>query len=92
MTGRYVPTVLTMIAVGLWILVFLSLTNGLTHAQTPAQRHCVWTHINDQGEPNIGEDGDVDFSKGKNWQRVSDEGWELKVANGDNYIFEKCDR
>ncbi|HLH29767.1 MAG TPA: hypothetical protein VKY31_01100 [Terriglobia bacterium] len=64
-----------------------------THAQSKPSRHCVWTYIHDVGEPNIGEDGQVDFSKGPNWKRVSDEGWELKAVktNGDSYIFEKCE-
>jgi hypothetical protein len=44
-------------------------------------------------QPNIGENGQVDFSKGPNWKKVSDDGWELKgvKANSNTYIFEKCE-
>jgi len=84
---------MTVTAVALSVLAMESISRGPleTHAQTKTQRHCVWTHIVDQGEPNIGEDGNVDFSKGWNWKKVSDEGWELKVVSGDNYVFEKCE-
>jgi hypothetical protein len=45
----------------------------------------------DQGEPNIGRDGNIDFSKGPNWKGVSDGGWELKAVSQNNYVFEKCE-
>ena len=84
-------------ALGIVLLVFAAqlISSALltTHAQSKPARHCVWTYIHDAGEPNIGEDGQVDFSKGPNWKRVSDEGWELKAvkSNGDVYVFEKCE-
>jgi hypothetical protein len=62
-----------------------------TPAQANAQRRCVWTHIVDSGEPNVGSDGNVDFSRGANWQQVSGTGWELKVVSENNYVFEKCE-
>ena len=92
MNDRYLRGVLTIIAIALSVLAVQSLSNGIpAHAQTKPQRHCVWTHINDQGEPNIGQDGNVDFTKGPNWKRVSEEGWELKVVVEHNYVFEKCE-
>ena len=93
MADRYIRSVLTIIAVALSVLAVQSISNGLSpaHAQTKPQRHCVWTHIIDQGEPNIGEDGNIDFTKGPNWKRVSEEGWELKVVEQHNYVFEKCE-
>jgi len=59
--------------------------------QVNPQRRCVWTHIVDGGEPNVGSDGTVDFSKGWNWQQVSGSGWELKAIVENNYVFEKCE-
>jgi hypothetical protein len=93
MADRYIRSALTIIALALWVLAFQSISKGLvqTHAQTKPPRHCVWTHINDQGEPNIGEDGNIDFTKGPNWKRVSEEGWELKAVEEHNYVFEKCE-
>jgi hypothetical protein len=86
-------SVLITLALVLSILATQWISNGLlkAQAQTKPARHCVWTYIRDLGEPNIGEDGNVDFSKGSNWKRLSDEGWELKVVKQDNYIFERCE-
>ena len=53
-------------------------------------QHCVWSYISDSGHPNIGEDGAVE-NKDKNWQRMSDEGWQLKATKADDYIFERCE-
>jgi hypothetical protein len=93
MADRYTRVAVTIIAVALSVLAVESISRGPveTHAQTKPQRHCVWTHIMDQGEPNIGEDGNIDFAKGPNWKKVSDEGWELKVVSENNYVFEKCE-
>lgn len=93
MIDRYTKVVLTIIAVALSVLAVGSISKGPaeTHAQTKPQRQCVWTHIMDQGEPNIGSDGNVDFSKGSNWKKVSDGGWELKATAENNYVFEKCE-
>jgi hypothetical protein len=55
------------------------------------QLRCVWTHILDMGEPNIGSDGNIDFSKASNWQQMSNAGWELKAVSENNYVFEKCE-
>jgi hypothetical protein len=88
-------TLLTTLAIVLLVLVTQSISSGLfsAHAQEKRQRHCVWTYIDDAGQPNIGEDGQIDFSKGPNWKKVSDEGWELKaIKPGSNtYIFERCE-
>jgi hypothetical protein len=93
MADMYIRRALTTTAVALSVLAVQSISKGpeQTHAQTKSQRHCVWTYINDQGEPNIGQDGNIDFTKGKNWNRVSEEGWELKVVKEDNYVFQKCE-
>ena len=86
---------LTIFGTVLAVLVTQSISSALlsTHAQAKPQRHCVWTYIQDQGQPNIGEDGQIDFSKGPNWKKVSDEGWELKGVKENNgtYIFERCE-
>ena len=93
MAVRYIRSALTIITVALSVLAVQSISKGpvQTHTQTKPQRHCVWTYINDQGEPNIGQDGNIDFTKGGNWKRVSEEGWELKVVKENNYVFEKCE-
>jgi hypothetical protein len=93
MADRYTKIVLTVIAAALSVLAVDSVLSGPTetHSQTKTQQHCVWTHIYDQGEPNVGSDGNVDFSKGSNWKTVSEGGWELKVALDNNYVFEKCE-
>jgi len=93
MKDKYTQSVLTLIAVTLSVLAVQSVSNGLlpTRAQAKSQLRCVWTHINDQGEPNIGSDGNVDFTKGPNWKKVSDEGWTLKTVEQNNYVFEKCE-
>ena len=93
MADRYIRSALTIIAVALTVLAVQAISTEpvQTHAQTKPQRHCVWTYINDQGEPHIGQDGNIDFTKGKNWNRVSEEGWELKVVKENNYVFEKCE-
>ena len=93
MTDRYSKVVLTIIAAAMSVLAVEAISRGPveTHAQTKPQQHCVWTHIMDQGEPNIGGDGNVDFSKGPNWQKVSEEGWQLKAVTDNNYLFEKCE-
>ena len=93
MGDRYIRSMLTIIAIALVVLATESISNGLlrTNAQAKSERHCVWTYINDQGEPNIGQDGAVDFSKGPNWKKVSEAGWELKVVEQHNYVFEKCE-
>src|SRR2546428_6791284 len=92
MADRYTKGVLTIIAAALSVLAVESISRGPaeTHAQTKPQKQCVWTHILDQGEPNIGEDGKIDFSKGPNWKKVSEGGWELKIVSEYNYVFEKC--
>ena len=94
MTDRYVKRVLTIIALALTALAVQSLSNGLfpAHAQTKPARHCIWTYVNDEGHPNIGHDGTVEFNKGGLWKKMSDEGWELKAIDQQNdYIFEKCE-
>jgi hypothetical protein len=93
MADRYIRSALRIIAVALSVLAVQSISKGpvQTYAQTKPQRHCVWTYIIDQGEPNIGQDGNIDFTKGRNWNRVSEEGWELKVVKENNYVFEKCE-
>ncbi len=93
MSDRYTKVTLSVIAAALSVLAVESVTRGPAeaHAQARAQRHCVWTHINDSGEPNVGDDGQIDFSKGWNWQKVSQDGWELKVVSESNYVFEKCE-
>jgi hypothetical protein len=88
-------SILKTLGIVLLVLVTQAMSSALlnTHAQTKPQRHCVWTYIEDAGQPNIGEDGNIDFSKGPNWKRVSDEGWELKgvKASTNTYIFERCE-
>jgi hypothetical protein len=87
-------SILKILGIVLLVLVTQAMSSLLnTHAQTKPQRHCVWTYIEDAGQPNIGEDGKIDFSKGPNWKRVSDEGWELKgvKASTNTYIFERCE-
>jgi hypothetical protein len=86
-------TVLTVIVLVLAILASHLILDAVSkaHAQTKPPHHCVWTYINDSGEPNIGEDGAIDFSKGPNWKKLSDEGWELKAVKENNYIFERCE-
>jgi hypothetical protein len=93
MADRYTKVALTIIAVALSVLAVESMWTGPveTHARTKPQLHCVWTHIMDQGEPNVGSDGNIDFSKGPNWKKVSEEGWQLKAVAENNYVFEKCE-
>jgi hypothetical protein len=93
MADRYTKAVLSIIGVALTVIAVESIARARaeTHAQTKPQLHCVWTHILDQGEPNIGENGNVDFSKGQNWKRLSDEGWVLKAVSEHNYVFERCE-
>ena len=92
MTDAYTKTALSIIAAALIALVlqhqFLS-----AQAQTPKapSQHCVWTHLTDQGRPNLGKNGQVDLSD-PDWKKVSDEGWHLKVfAQNGTYVFERCE-
>ena len=63
----------------------------LKRYQIPSARGPVWTYVVDETRPNIGKDGNVDFGKGANWKKLSDEGWVLKVAPSSNtYVFERC--
>lgn len=49
---------------------------------------CVWSYIYDARFPNIGEDGEVKLDK--SWLKMSKEGWVLKAAYPELYVFEKC--
>ena len=93
MADRYTKAAVTIIALALSVLAVESILTGPaeTHAQAKPQRRCVWTYISDQGSPNVGQDGNVDFSKGANWEKVSEGGWELKVVSENNYVFERCE-
>jgi hypothetical protein len=88
-------SLLTVLGIVLLVLITQSISSSLSnaHAQERRLRHCVWTYINDVGQPNIGEDGQIDFSRGPNWKKVSEEGWELKAIkeNSNTYIFERCE-
>ena len=94
---RYVKTMLTIIAACTLTLALESLTPPLpvAHAETEsAPVQCVWTYITDNGAPSLGKDGNVKL-KGKNWKRLSEEGWNLKAALYTGgpflYMFEKCE-
>jgi hypothetical protein len=89
---RYTKTILTVIAVALVALVLQIQSIGHASAQAgKAPQHCVWTYITDQGRPNLGKNGTIDLQDA-DWKKVSDEGWQLKVAgqNG-TYVFERCE-
>ena len=93
MTDRDIKRLLTIIAFAVSLAAITSIFRGPSpvNAQTTTPRqHCVWSYVHDSGEPNIGQNGVVE-AKDKDWQRMSDEGWQLKTANGENYVFERCE-
>jgi len=68
---------------------------SVAQAQPTSPREtCVWTYTMDGNAPNIGANGVVEL-KGKNWQKLSEDGWKLKAASNTGgssvvYLFEKC--
>ncbi len=96
MLDRYSKAVLTVIAASLMVLAADSLSRLLPTARAesnPKQKRCVWTQVIEGGKPSLGENGTVKL--GREWQPVSDGGWELKGAvwavNQGVYLFEKCE-
>ena len=95
---RYVKTMLTLIAVSTLALALKSFTSPLpvAYAQSPDSqgRKCTWTFLYDNGAPSIGMDGKGEL-KGKNWKRLSAEGWRLKTTTNTGgpflYMFERCE-
>lgn len=87
---RYVKAMLTITALATSVLAVRSVSDTVpvTHAQ--AAKRCVWTYIVDAYKPDIGKDGEVAM-KGKNWQRVSVEGWRMVGVVPGGYLFERCD-
>ena len=58
-------------------------------ARTVGQRKCDYTYISDNGAPNIGKDGKIEYSD--EWKTVLENGWLLNMTvGGQGYIFEKC--
>jgi len=92
MVDRYTKAVLTVIAASLLVLAADAVLRSLpaVRAQSSAVRkRCLWTSVVETGKPSLGQNGQVKL--GREWQAVSDGGWELKGIDPAAYIFEKCE-
>jgi hypothetical protein len=89
---RYTRALLTAIAISTTVLAARAVLDGfpVAQAQTAPLKRCIWTYIVDAYKPDVGRDGEVAL-KGKNWQRVSAEGWKMVAAVPGGYFFERCD-
>jgi hypothetical protein len=93
MTDLYIRRLLTIIAFAVSVLMIVTISRGpspVSAQTTKPRQHCVWSYVHDSGAPNIGENGEV-ATKDKDWQRMSDGGWQLKTASNENYVFERCE-
>ena len=56
---------------------------------TTGQVKCDYTYVDDDGKPNIGENGEIKYDD--EWRKMIEGGWILKVAVAEGvYVFEKC--
>ena len=57
-------------------------------ATAQSNQRCHYTYFVDNGEPNIGESGDIEYDE--DWKGVLESGYHLKLVTGAVYIFELC--
>jgi len=63
---------------------------GVKEAMAITGSKCDYTYINDPREPDIGQNGNIEY--GEDWGKVLNGGWRLHLVGGKgySYIFEKC--
>ena len=88
----YVKVMLTVIAAALSVLASRAVWDATPSAQAAeppkAGIVCEWSYVRDNGEPDIGANGQVQMDEA--WTAMSRGGWQLRSGANPVYVFERC--